>query len=201
MNGPFAIADYSSDVRSVLDSLGIERVHLVGGSLGGAIACAVAAAVPSRVATVTAIGAALEPAEAEILSWLRLELRDQNTQRAFFDGLLAGEVSKGLTPEVAAEARRQLALERRAPDVIREVTLNAFAEDARSYAKSVACPVYVVTGERDESCPPDVGQRMAEALHATRFDILPSLGHLAMMQAPQVMAAKLTDFLARWATA
>jgi hypothetical protein len=35
---------------------------------------------------------------------------------------------------------------------------------------------------------------MANALRA-RFEVLPSLGHLSMMQAPRIIADKLSEFL------
>ncbi len=74
------------------------------------------------------------------------------------------------------------------------ITLSAFAEDARHYANGVTCPAHVITGEFDESCPLAAGERMAAALNAP-FETLPALGHLAMMQAPAVIARKLTQFI------
>jgi pimeloyl-ACP methyl ester carboxylesterase len=191
--GSFLISDHAADVRAVLDALAVGRVHLAGASLGGSIACAVAAADPNRVASLFAVGAALEPADAETLARLDRTLQADSIEQMFAP-LLAQEVSSGLARETAAEVSRQLRLDRRSPDLIRRITMSAFSEDARHFAKGVTCPAYVLTGELDASCPPDAGERMAHALGA-RFEMLPSIGHLAMLQAPQIVADRFLSFL------
>jgi pimeloyl-ACP methyl ester carboxylesterase len=193
MNGPFGIADYAADVCAAMDALELDRSHLVGGSLGGSIACAVAAARPERVKSIIALGGALEPADAKTLARLDRGLQ-AGAIEALFAAMLEHEVSVGLAQEDADTARSQLGLDRRSPELIREITWNAFSEDARHYAPSVTCPVYVLTGEFDDSCPPDAGGRMAKALGA-RFEILPSCGHLAMLQSPVLIAGKLSQFI------
>lgn len=192
-NGPFRIADYTADVCATMDALHLNRLHVVGASLGGSIACAVATAKPERVASVIALGAALEPADAQTLMRLEQGLRAGSIEELFTQ-LLQHEIAHGLEPGIAAEARQQLGLDRRAPELIRDITLSAFAADARRFARSVRCPAYVLTGEFDDSCPPDAGGRMARALGAG-FEILPGLGHFAMMQAPDVIAGKFSRFI------
>jgi 3-oxoadipate enol-lactonase len=85
-------------------------------------------------------------------------------------------------------------LDTRRSELIKDITWNAFAEDARRYASSVRCPALVLTGEYDESCPPESGERMAAALGAP-LEILPGLGHLPMMQAPSLVADRLARFI------
>jgi pimeloyl-ACP methyl ester carboxylesterase len=48
----YAIDVYASDVLALLDSLGLERVHLIGTSLGGLVAQVVAALAPMRVVSI-----------------------------------------------------------------------------------------------------------------------------------------------------
>ena len=47
------LRDFSDDVRSVLDALGLERVHLVGWSMGGGVVMQLLLDAPDRVASVT----------------------------------------------------------------------------------------------------------------------------------------------------
>ncbi len=193
MNGPFGIDDYAADVLAVIEALELCEIHIVGASLGGSIACAVAAALPGTVKSLVAVGASLEPADPDALA--RLEhWREVGATAELFDAFLEQEVSYGLPPSVAADARLQVGLDTRRGELIKDITWNAFAEDARRYASNVRCPALVLTGEYDESCPPATGKRMAAALGAP-FEILPGLGHLPMMQAPSLVAGRLTRFI------
>jgi pimeloyl-ACP methyl ester carboxylesterase len=192
-HGPFRIADYAGDALAVMDALGLARVHLVGGSLGGSIACALAGREPGRVASITALGAALEPAEAEVIG--RLEaLLDAGPPAEAMSAFCDHEVEAGLDPDLVPEILAQFAAGRRPHAVIREVTLNAFSEDGRGYAGAVACPVLMLSGEHDQSCPVDAARRMAEAVRA-RFEVLPGIGHLPMLQCPRLVADRLLPFL------
>jgi pimeloyl-ACP methyl ester carboxylesterase len=193
MNGPFGIDDYAADVLAVIEALELCEIHIVGASLGGSIACAVAAALPGTVKSLVAVGASLEPADPDALA--RLEhWREVGATAELFDAFLEQEVSYGLPPSVAADARLQVGLDTRRGELIKDITWNAFAEDARRYASNVRCPALVLTGEYDESCPPATGKRMAAALGAP-FEILPGLGHLPMMQAPSLVAGRLARFI------
>jgi pimeloyl-ACP methyl ester carboxylesterase len=193
MKGPFGIDDYAADVLSVVEALELRAIHLVGASLGGSIACAVAAAIPDLVRSLAALGASLEPADSDSLAALA-KWRLEGVTAEIFDAFLEQEVRHGLPPGIAAQARRQVGLDVRGSDLIKHITWNAFAEDARRYARPMHCPALILTGEHDESCPPAAGARMAAALGAS-FEILPGLGHLAMMQAPSRVADRLTRFI------
>jgi pimeloyl-ACP methyl ester carboxylesterase len=192
--GPFFIADYAADVRQVLNRLVPERAHLVGGSLGGSIACAVAGSLPAKVASIFAIGAALEPADAATLEHLDQVFRSPASLQEIFFSVMEREITHGLAPQMAAQALLQVGIAQRSRELIREITLNAFSEDATAYARNVTCPVAVLNGEHDESCPADAGRRMAGLLQGS-FELLPAMGHLAMMQAPELIASRLTEFI------
>ncbi|HEY3851529.1 MAG TPA: alpha/beta hydrolase [Steroidobacteraceae bacterium] len=193
MNGPFGIDDYAADVMATVEAFGLRAVHLAGASLGGSVACAVAAAIPDAVQSLTALGASLEPAAPDSLAALA-KWRTAGVTAELFDAFLAQEVRHGLPPVIAGDVRRQMDLDARSSDLIKEVTWNAFAEDGRRYAKCIRCPALVLTGEHDESCPPAAGAQMAAALGAP-FEILPGLGHFPMMQAPALVADRLTRFI------
>lgn len=193
MNGPFGIDDYAADVIAVVEAFELRAIHLAGASLGASVACAVAAAIPDAVQSLAAFGASLEPADPDSLAALA-EWRAAGATADLFDAFLEQEVRHGLPSVLAGEARRQVDLDARGSDLIKDITWSAFAEDARRYARHVQCPALVLTGEHDESCPPAAGARMAAALGAP-FEILSGLGHLPMMQAPALVADRLARFI------
>lgn len=192
--GPFHIADYARDVQHVIEELALDRVHLIGGSLGGSIACAVASYVPGKVASICAVGGALEPADVSILTEIDELFRSGVALEEIFGAVMAREIEAGLSAQLAEDALVQVGIGRRTRELIHRITLNAFSEDGRVYASGVACPVIVINGERDTSCPPEAGERMASALRG-KFELLPGIGHLAMLQAPDAIAAHVSAAL------
>jgi pimeloyl-ACP methyl ester carboxylesterase len=55
VEAPYTLSDMARDTVGLLDTLGVERAHLVGASLGGMVAQVVAIEHPERVASLTAI--------------------------------------------------------------------------------------------------------------------------------------------------
>lgn len=52
---PYTVLDMAGDAIAVLDAIGIERAHVVGGSMGGMIAQEIAVNAPHRVASLTSM--------------------------------------------------------------------------------------------------------------------------------------------------
>ena len=58
----------------------------------------------------------------------------------------------------------------------------------------IAVPTLLVTGERDETAPPKVMQRMAEKIEGARYVCLAGAGHLANLEQPAAFNAALAEF-------
>ena len=103
--------------------------------------------------------------------------------------------------------------EKTRPDVvnrIREIVASANIQSVRWAIRSVVpyridqharmqqirCPVLVVAGEEDRTFPVTETKAMADAIPGSRFIVLPKIGHLAAMEAPEVVNAEVEWFLA-----
>ena len=190
--GPFTIEGYMDDVLAVLDAAGVERAHLVGGSLGGAVAVALAATASERVASLAAFGSLLcLKLTGEELETIAQTVRNLGTQ-GFFEDIAPGTMAPGADPALVDQVVNLAVSGGRAPEMVTAVLLNALQCDVSHLAAEVECPCLVATGEHDAWCTPEVGRAMAEAL-STPHQLLPGLGHLPMLEAPDVVASMLNE--------
>jgi pimeloyl-ACP methyl ester carboxylesterase len=220
-----AHGDYSLDARSdvvieLIEHEGHVPVHLVGNSMGGAIATRIAARRPDLVATLTLISPALPDLSPRLLP-LRLALvsapgvgrvilnrmlqvppekrTDMSISDLFADPSLmpperraqaAAEVRRrdGLTyaRQVLIESGRALVAEymRRGPDTL-------WRDAAR-----VTAPALVLYGSHDRLVNPATAARAARTFPSCRVVVLPRIGHVAMMERPDLVAREMREFIA-----
>jgi aminoacrylate hydrolase len=193
------------DVRRVMDALGHPRVLLVGHSLGGAIAQRVALAEPARVA-----GLVLSS------TFARVATPPGTRARRFLEQPLVLAGLRGLPEAPAAAWARRLAArgawvfdpacdERVLAFVrfgirhasAREVAAHlrlALAHDTRATLGTLAMPALIVRGERESAFVREACEALARALpHAARV-VLPGVGHLHPLSAPDALAAAVTTW-------
>ncbi len=194
-----AAADYADAFAALLDSLGIERLVVVGSSLGALIAGAFAARRPERTAGLLLLNPAggyglADPAERDE----RLRSRLERLARLGPDGM-AREPSPGmLSPAASAEARALAAWSTAQirPDgyaqAARTLAHGRLVEDAARYPG----PVLVVAGSADTITPPAGCERIAAAFPHGTYRLLDGLGHLSYLDAPATVNAIIADFAA-----
>ena len=191
----------ADDLARELDRQDIDAVALVGCSMGGYVAMSFLRRHPHRVralALLAARGTADTPEGAE-------------QRRRFADLILddtqRGRIVAGTTPSLLGATTRV-----RQPDVLAHVT--GVAEAARPEAvawaqraiatrgdsmdilRAADIPAVVVIGDEDELVSLDEARRTAAALPQGRLSILPGVGHLAPLEAPEATSDILTDLLA-----
>jgi 3-oxoadipate enol-lactonase len=180
-DGPFGAEDYAADAVAVLDTLGVEKAHVVGTSFGGSVACVLAAAAPQRVATVTAIGSALKVEGVDVDA--AVGAMHAVGLRAFFESFLPqASFAPATDPSIVARAV-EVAVADRSEEVVVAVSRAAFAADVTDAAHAVSCPALVVVGEHDGTCPPVLAEVMAEALRA-KLVVMPGRGHVVTYEDP-----------------
>lgn len=190
--GPFGLKEWGDDCLTVLDHFGVERVHLVGGSLGGPLAVHLAARIPDQVESVSAFGSALTIRGPEVSSVLPM------LQELGVRGMFAEAVSFSLAPGSPAAVVEDVIGMSNPNDVdtVTEIWTATVSVDVTESATSVRCPVSVATGEHDRTCPPDQGAEMAQRF-GSHHVVIADVGHLAMVEAPDTAARLLKEHLSR----
>jgi pimeloyl-ACP methyl ester carboxylesterase len=218
-------ADLSLDghVRAVVDHLergGRGPVHLFGNSLGGAVATRLAATRPDLVRSLTLISPALPEVPPQTSAWptglLALpgatSVIRRATRGATFESrtqalleLCYGDPGS-IPPErravMIADYRRRAelpyaldVLSRSARGIIRAYIARGEHSLWRQ-AERVTAPTLLVYGLKDKLVGYRMARRASQAFADSRLMVLPQAGHVAMMEFPALVAARVREFLA-----
>lgn len=183
----------------LIDTLGIQRVHLVGNSYGGLVALALALKAPERVGRIILMGGAGAPIPptGELLKLITYY--DDPT----VDALASIIASMVEDPAALGDDLAKIAAERMSrverPEV-RRSHLATFAVDlpglyGREDLARLDHEVLVLHGREDRLIPLAAGRYFAEHLPDARLHVLPNAGHWAMLEQPETFAFLTGSFL------
>jgi 3-oxoadipate enol-lactonase len=193
---PFGLTDLGDDVAALLDGLGIASAFVTGMSMGGSTAVNFAGRYPARVD-----GLVL----ADTTAWYG------DNAAATWAARAEGVVATPREQQVTFQADRWFTEEfrQRNPDEVSRVVGIFLRTDSRAHAAAcralgtmdsrdllpgITAPTLVITGEEDYATPPAMGQAIADGVARGSAQVLPSLRHLSLIEAPGL--ARLTaEFL------
>ncbi|MCB1396821.1 MAG: alpha/beta fold hydrolase [Rhodobacter sp.] len=175
-----------------------EPAVLMGMSMGSYLALALAQRVPEQVAGLILIGtnaAADTPKGAA--------LRGKVAAWAAREGMAA--LAETIADTMLAQARRDdPALRGAIRDMAETTGLATFAAhqgalagrpDQTAGLAGIGCPVLVLTGAEDSVTPPDAGRAVAEGVADGRLVLLDGVGHMPVLECPDLVAGHIRDFL------
>lgn len=194
--GPFSIAGWARDCGRIVDSLHLERLHVVGASVGATVALELAASRPERISSVVALGGAflpVSPADDEVLARLRQTGLDPELRRWLVDGAVAPGTPEGVRESIVGDVSDNDAA------CAAALWRAALASDVRplmATLKRRAERYLLVTGEFDVSCPPDEARSLADQLGCA-YRELAGVGHLSMYERPGQIAELIDEWITR----
>ncbi len=191
---PYTLSLLVEDLRSFLDALGFEQVHLVSESLGGMIAQAFAVRYPRRLMSLT-----LCDTSARI-------------KRELWEGRIQQVLQEGIEPMVEPSLERWFTKPYRDanPDVtdgvramIRTTTSDGYVGGAGvvremnhvEQLSRISTPTLIVVGRQDVSTPVAEAQLMHSHIVGSRLSIIEDAAHLPNIEKAQEFNRILEDFL------
>lgn len=210
-NGKYGIDDLADDIGAFVDALRIDRFHLVGHSIGGAIALEYALRFPTRVTGLDLVspapGDSLESMTAQdthsgwvlrqfdphrpfdratLLTMLRIG-RDFGTNRPYFRKRLAAFMPAA---DLAAIGFERLVRDASAMEPLAILGLfSGLADwDVRDRCGEMTVPTRVLAGALDVLVPPESLEVLANSIPSATYELIPDVGHCAMLEQPERFA-------------
>jgi (E)-2-((N-methylformamido)methylene)succinate hydrolase len=196
---PITVDDFATDILRLMDETGIATAHLVGFSLGGLIAQRLASRWPHRfrrIVILSAVAGRTPDERGRVLARLDAIRRDG------INAIVGPAMDRWFTKAFAD--RHPELIERRIGE-LKSVHVQSYLEAYRVFGETeliddlhtIGHETLVMTGEFD----PNSNTRMAKAMHDripnSELKILAGLKHSVLVEAPDIVAAHIEEFLLR----
>jgi pimeloyl-ACP methyl ester carboxylesterase len=193
-----SMEDFVQDIELLFRAAGIKQAHLVGFSLGGLIAQHFALAYPERLKSIVLLSTVADRTPEERV---RILGRADIIKTDGISAVTKQAEERWFSPSFRAAHPERIA--RRLSELCDNDPISyeaayrvfATADEGLRYC-DISVPTLIATGEHD----PNSNSRMARALHAgisgSRLRILPNLRHSVLVEAPQLIASLIRDFVA-----
>jgi pimeloyl-ACP methyl ester carboxylesterase len=177
--GDYTIESFGTDVVSVVEALGLEKVVLIGHSMGGPVVLAAAQQIPDRVIAVVGVDTyqrvgAVMPAEQQAQFLAPFKADFPAMTRKFVHMMFAPGADSALVAWIEDD------MSSAPPDVAVSAMENMFAFDAGAALGRITVPVYAINSDR---FPTDIeAGRGAARSFEVRF--MPGHGHFIQLEDP-----------------
>jgi pimeloyl-ACP methyl ester carboxylesterase len=194
----FTLDDYADAAAGLVMALGLDRPHVVGLSFGGGLGIALAARYPElpRALVLAAAYAGWKgslPAE-EVAARLQRAVEEagqppEQWAASYLPGFFASPVEPELAKEVLA-----IMCDSRPAGLM--PMLRAFAHaDLRDALPGITVPTLLLYGAEDTRAPLPVAHALHEAIPRSELRVLPGVGHMSNIEAPDRFDAEVRRFL------
>lgn len=193
----FGITGYADFLARFIEALDLRPAHLVGLSFGGIIILEATRRHPSLATSLV-----LASAYAGWYGSLPAEVADRRLQQALrLSELSSEEFVATLLPTMFASAPAAADVEafRAAMLAFHRVGFRAQARasavDVSAALARITTPTLLIYGERDERAPMHVAQQLHEAIRGSRLVLLPEVGHVCNIEAPEAFNREVRAFV------
>lgn len=198
LSEPLTFTSLSDAVRDLVRHLGETAAHLVGLSFGGMVAQHTALRHPQHVRSLVLVDSSpafgldgTDPAE-----WMRLRLEPLDrgaTPAEIAEAVIRSVVGPEAPDKAVAEAVASMA---RIPSQGLRAAVSCLpTHDLRSELRRILAPTLVLVGEHDRETPRAYSELLAARIPTASLEVVPGAGHLANLEAPEVVNRLIRRFL------
>ncbi len=191
--------DYIEEISSLLASLHINRVNVVGLSMGGYQAFELWRMFPQKVASLVLCNTKAEQDNEDALANRRdfiAAVRKDGPEEAvvrMLPNVFAPETYTSKTGVV--DSFRQIVMRQPGSTIAAAMQAIASRIDSVKSLATITCPVTFITGTEDKLTPPSLAESMNQQVHGSTLHLLPEAGHLSSMEQPEQFNACLIEHL------
>jgi len=193
----------TKDAVAILDDYGIQKAHVIGGSMGGLIAMLMGAHFPDRVSTLTLMittsdmrsnidafqgkpsKSRLSPPNPAVLAWVKSYITNppKTLEERITKFLEGGRIQNGSKVPFDEEVNHQLALQTflRTRDPISMFNHLKAAEASydlyQAAASQIKAPALIIHGDQDPNFALDHGEALKKTIPHAQLDIISGMGH------------------------
>ena len=209
-DGEYTMEVYASDIAGLMDSLSIEKSHIIGHSLGGMIAQNFAILYPNRVDKLILINTipGLKPPGESIDEAIK---RYRENAITGHEAMMKDPLNEFLKGMKSSYSRNFWKIMREEPkkkfhgiwsveDLVEEkVKFGPTTKDLNNQAHALSTHntyerlheiknnVLILSAEKDKSCPKTMGEKMHELIPNSKFEVIEGAGHQSILEkAPEV---------------
>lgn len=187
-SGCRTIGEYTGFLKDFSDTLGLDRLILVGHSMGGGIAQVFAIDYPERVyaCVLVGTGARLRVARETLLAV-------KNNYEVFCEVAPTRSFADSSPEELKIKFKESL---KRTPQEISYLDLMACDEfDITDEVGTIKAPTLIVSGEEDVLTPVKYGEFLNRKIQGSRLYVIKGAGHFMMQEKPDEFNRVLLGFL------
>jgi len=183
------------DISSLLDTLGLSRVHLVGASGGGIVSLQFAHDYPQRVRSLSLVASTpkLAHTDMNLASWGSL-LDEKGVK-----GWLLSDAETRFASETPPELREWFAQEgARTPlHVAKEFTAYMATVDLTDLLRKIKVPTLILAARNDPITPMEVQEMMLDRIPQADLKVFDGVGHNMKVEIPDSLATAVLAFVRR----
>jgi pimeloyl-ACP methyl ester carboxylesterase len=194
----FRLSDYADCLAAFVGALGLTRPHLAGLSFGGALVLELYRRHPTLPRTLVLVSAyagwagSLTREEAD--QRLQLCLRNADLPPQEFVAAMLPSMFSDSAPEPSV-SRFGSSLAEFRPAGFRTMARSLAEADLRDMLADIAVPTLVLHGDADVRAPLRAGEALHSSIPGSRLVVLPGVGHMSSLEAPDDVSREIRDFL------
>ena len=193
-SAPCSVEQLGQDVVSLLDALGLEKVHFCGLSIGGMIGMWLGSNAPSRLLSLTLSNTAAKIGTTEM--W---NTRIETVRKSGMKSIAPGVMERWFTPDFrakhpAAVAEMQKIVEATSPEGYVACCAAVRDFDFRERLQMIRVPALIISGAHDPATTPSDGRFLSERIANSRYCEL-NAAHLSNIEDRAQFNSALSNFL------